>query len=244
MPSAVKQAIKSMLRPALRVAPLDGLLACVQWLSARVGSVILVRDWTLQAYGWPQFFKHRINLVRWSDEPRRWSFVARGVYAREHMFRGCTVLDLCCGDGTYSRYFFSDIAARVDAVDIDDHGLAYARRYNRGDPIRYHRIDIVQQELPDTQYDFVVWNAAICYFEMPQIRAILSKIVRSGKPQMRLCGMLPKATGYIDHKTEFADRHSVEALLSEFFTTVSVREIDEISAITFYFSATGPRPLA
>lgn len=233
-----------MMRPALRVAPLDGLLAWVQRLSARVGSVIILRDWTLQAYGWPQFFKHRINLARWSVEPQRWSFVARGVYAREQMFRGCTVLDLCCGDGTYSRYFFSDIASRVDAVDIDDHGLAYARRYNGGGPIRYHRIDIVQQELPDTQYDFVVWNAAICYFEMPQIKAILGKIVRAGKPGMRLCGMLPKGTGYIDHKTEFADAQRVEALLSEFFTTVSVKEIDEISAITFYFSATGPRPAA
>jgi len=46
-----------------------------------------------------------------------------------------------------------------------------------------------------------------------QIRNILGKIVRAGKPGMHLCGMLRQGTGYVDHKTEFADARSVEALL-------------------------------
>jgi SAM-dependent methyltransferase len=157
------------------------------------------------------------------------------------MFRGCAVLDLCCGDGTYSRLFFSDIAAKIDAVDNDPVALGYARRYNTAPAISYHQIDIVSQPLPVTRYDIVVWNAAICYFDRPQIGTILGKIVRAGRPGMRLCGMLPRGTGYVDHKTEFADARSVEALLKEYFDAVTVREIDEISAVTFYFSASEPR---
>jgi hypothetical protein len=129
-------------------------------------------------------------------------------------------------------------------VDIDRYALAYARRYNSAAPISYHEIDIIAQELPGQLYDFVVWNAAICYFSEPQIRSILGKIVRAGQPLMQMCGMLPKGTGYVDHKTEFADVQSVRALLLEFFDTVTVREVDEISAVTFYFAAIGPRRAA
>jgi SAM-dependent methyltransferase len=241
MPSALKRVIKSAAVAVLRRAPLDGLLAGINALESRLAGLILFRDWSLLAYGRPQFFKHRIDLARWDAEPHRWSFAARGVYAREKMFRGCTVLDLCCGDGTYSRLFFSDVASKIDAVDNDRFALGYARRYNTAAPISYHEIDIVSQPLPDTRYDIVVWNAAICYFEQAQIRNILGKIVRAGKPGMRLCGMLPKAAGYVDHKTEFADARSVEALLEEYFDAVTVREVDEISAVTFYFSASEAR---
>jgi SAM-dependent methyltransferase len=237
----LKQLIKRGLRTLLRHAPVDEFLALTQSLGAGVGKLLFFRDWTLQADGWPQFFKHRINLVRWHAEPQRWSFVARGVYARERMFRGCTVLDLCCGDGTYSRLFFSDIAGQIDAVDNDARALRYARRYNSAHSISYQQIDIVEQPLPRAQYDVVVWNAAICYFEPAEIREILRKIVRAGKPGMQLCGMLPKASGYVDHRTEFADAQSIAVLLQDYFRVTAVREVDEITAATFYFSASEAR---
>jgi hypothetical protein len=224
----------------LRLLPVDALLRGCQWLSARVAGLLFLRDWQLEAQGRPQFFKHEINLSRWPREPERWSFAARGVYAREAMFRGCKVLDLCCGDGSCSYLFFSDIAGRIDAVDNDAGSIAYAGRYHSAPNITYRKLDVLAQALPGDDYDFVVWNAAICYFSMAEIRQVLGKIVAAGKAGMQLRGMLPRANGWVDHKTEFADCAAVEDLLREYFAVVTLREVDEGSAVSLYFQASQP----
>jgi SAM-dependent methyltransferase len=226
----------------LRLVPLDAILRFSQRATSALAGLLFLRDWRLQSHGRPQFFKHQINLSRWSFEPSRWSFSARGVYARERMFKGCSVLDLCCGDGSFSYLFFSDIAGKIDAVDNDPHALAYARKYCSSPVISYHKIDIVSQPLPaSVEYDFVVWNAAICYFREEDIRRILEKIVRAGKRSAILNGMLPRANRWVDHKTEFADCASLERLLREYFDAVAIREVDEGANVTFYFQASSPR---
>ena len=224
----------------LGIIPLDGVLALSQRLGSAVARCIYVRDWRMEVRGRPQFFKHKIDLCRWPIEPSRWSFTARGVYAREDMFEGCKVLDLCCGDGSYCFLFFSDIAGAIDAVDRDAHALAYARRQFSGPTITYHEIDIVNQPLPSADYDFVIWNAAICYFHEDEIRRVIEKIIAAGKNGMKLRGMLPRANGWIDHKTEFSDRASVEGFLGQYFGLVAVREIVEGSSVSFYFQASAP----
>jgi SAM-dependent methyltransferase len=214
------------------------------WLSQRITSAIayllFIRDWQLEANGRPQFFKHRINLARWPFEPSRWAFVARGVYSRENMFRGCKVLDLCCGDGSYSYLFYSDIASHIDAVDNDSIAIKYARKYHSNSKIIFHQIDIVNHDLPSSEYDIVVWNAAICYFELHEIKQIILKIIKSGKPNMQLIGMIPKANGWVDHKTEFSDAEILRQLFLQYFKVVTIKEIDEISITTFYFQASSP----
>src|SRR2546422_9655686 len=149
----LKKHVKRALRGAMRLLPLDSLLLLAQRCSSIVAGSLILRDWRLEAYDRPQFFKHQINLSRWRFEPGRWSFAARGVYARQSMFKGCSVLDLCCGDGSNSYLFFSDIAGHIDAVDNDTMALSYARRYHSAPAISYHRIDIVNQPLPGRRYD-------------------------------------------------------------------------------------------
>lgn len=244
-----RSALRNRLGAAARVlplglVPLDRLLTWAHLVTAAIARLVFLRDWQLEAKGRPQFFKHAINLGRWAREPSRWSFTARGVYARQHMFRGCRVLDLCCGDGSYSYLFFSDIAGHIDAVDNDRQAIEYGRRFRAAPVIAYHKLDILNEAWPGKGYDVVVWNAAICYFTEAEIRQILDKIIRVGGPGMKLCGMLPKANGWIDHKTEFADTASLEGLLREYFAVANIRELDECTAITFYFEASQPLGLA
>jgi SAM-dependent methyltransferase len=224
----------------LRWLPLDWAVRASQRVTSWLAKLLFIRDWQLEARGRPQFFKHSMNLAHWPFDPARWAFAARGVYARESMHRGCKVLDLCCGDGAYSRLFFADIAGRVDAVDLDGYAIAYARRYNAAPVIQYHELDIVQQPLPARDYDVVVWNAAICYFSEPEIRTVLRKAIESSVPRMRLIGMLPRANGWIDHKTEFPDTDSVANYLRQFFSQVTVRELEEGAVVSFYFQASDP----
>jgi SAM-dependent methyltransferase len=224
----------------LRFLPLDLAVRASQRSAALFARLLFIRDWQLEARGRPQFFKHAMNLAHWPFDPARWAFAARGVYAREVMHRGCRVLDLCCGDGAYCRLFFADIAGRVDAVDLDEYAIAYARKYHSSPPVRYLKLDIVVDPLPTQGYDVVVWNAAICYFTEAQIKTVLDKVIAASKPEMKLVGMLPKANGWIDHKTEFSEAADVDRFLRSFFAEVDVREIDEGSAISFYFRARAP----
>jgi SAM-dependent methyltransferase len=241
MKSVIKRAGLALARWApISIVPLDGLLRLSQRGMSVAAGLVRFRDWALQARGRPQFYKHYINLGRWAEDPTQWSFTARGVYARENMTRGCKVLDLCCGDGTYSYLFFSDVAGAIDAVDRDAYALEYARRYCSAPVITYHRIDITTDPLPSSGYDVVVWNAAICYFEEDDIRRILERVIEAAKPTMLLNGMLPRANGWIDHKTEFSDARSVDNFLRQFFRTVAVKELDEGSDVTFYFQASAP----
>ena len=236
----LRKLAKQTLSNTMRLLPLDSLLLLSQRISSLISSLLFLRDWHLQASGRPQFFKHEINLSRWRFEPARWAFAARGVYAREGMFEGCSVLDLSCGDGSTSYLFFSDIAGHIDAVDNDDIALEYARRFHSRPSISYHKIDIVNQALPEGRYDFVIWNAAICYFSDEEIKSILRKIAVVGKASMVFSGMLPGASGYVDHKTEFPDTESVKKLLENYFGVVRTHEIAEASGRTFYFEASTP----
>jgi SAM-dependent methyltransferase len=224
----------------IRFIPLDLFLWLSQRITSAIAYLLFIRDWQLEANGRPQFFKHRINLARWPFEPSRWAFVARGVYSRENMFRGCKVLDLCCGDGSYSYLFYSDIASHIDAVDNDSIAIKYARKYHSNSKIIFHQIDIVNHDLPSSEYDIVVWNAAICYFELHEIKQIILKIIKSGKPNMQLIGMIPKANGWVDHKTEFSDAEILRQLFLQYFKVVTIKEVDEVSITTFYFQASSP----
>ena len=224
----------------IRFIPLDLFLWLSQRITSAIAYLLFIRDWQLEANGRPQFFKHRINLARWPFESSRWAFVARGVYSRENMFRGCKVLDLCCGDGSYSYLFYSDIASHIDAVDNDSIAIKYARKYHSNSKIIFHQIDIVNHDLPSSEYDIVVWNAAICYFELHEIKQVILKIIKSGKPNLQLIGMIPKANGWVDHKTEFSDTEILRQLFLQYFKVVTIKEVDEISITTFYFQASSP----
>jgi SAM-dependent methyltransferase len=224
----------------LRWLPLDSAMRASQRVTSLLARLLFIRDWQLEARGRPQFFKHAINLAHWPFDPARWAFAARGVHPREAMRRGCKVLDLCCGDGAYSRLFFADIAGCVDAVDLDRDAISYARKYHAAPNVRYQELDIVRNPFPSVDYDMVVWNAAICYFSETDIRTVLEKVIAASTPDMQLFGMLPRANGWIDHRTEFAEAAAVDAFLRGYFSMVAVRTVDEGAAVTFYFQAGAP----
>lgn len=221
----------------LHMVPMDAALNALQRLTAAMASVIFVRDWRIKDRGRPQFYKHRINLARWCIEPFRWTFAARGVYAREVMTPGCRVVDICCGDGSYSYLFFSDVAGHIDAVDRDGYAISYAKKYHCAPNIAFHQRDITAEGLPGTGYDVAVWNGAISYFDLPGIHRVLSEIVGCGTAKVKFAGMIPKANGWVDHKTEFQDSDEIRSLFSAYFEDIEIREVVEGKTMSYYVLA-------
>jgi SAM-dependent methyltransferase len=236
----LKKIIKAILRVFFKAIHIDIFFRFCQRSSRLVAKLVFFRDWDLMAYGRPQFFNHQLNLYLWLKDPKQWAFTARGVYPRERMFFGCKVLDLCCGDGSYSYLFFSDIAGRIDAVDNDLTALDFARKNYRLKNLVFYHLDIIKAPLPASDYDFIIWNAAISYFDEKETHAILSKIITVGSDNFRLYGVTPITVGYVDHKKEFSSPEELEQLLSKYFNNVDIKVIDELSVKNMYFCASAP----
>lgn len=194
-------------------------------------------QWKFAAKANPQYFKHEFNLYRWRFTPRLWAFTARGVFARERMFPGCKVLDLCCGDGSIPYLFFTDIAGSIDAIDRDAAAIAYARRNFIAPNLHYHEKNILNEPLPDSDYDFVVWNAGISYFSEIDIVAVLKKVLQTNRKKFELIGLTPRAYNYVDHKHEFQSGAELKKFLATFFSHVETKEIDEGNITNIYFRA-------
>jgi hypothetical protein len=239
----LKNIAKRTVNIILHLLFLDYLIYLVSKLLYALSKLLYLREWRFNNTV-PMFFKHQINFNYWRFNPTEWSFTLRGVHARQLMQPNCKVLDLCCGDGIYSYLFFSDTAVKIDAVDYDDDAINYASKFFKRDNINYKKINIITNNLPANDYDIVVWNAGICYFTINELHLILAKLIQSCKPNMILCGMLPKANGHIDHKTEFESIESLKTLFDNYFNNINIKAVIEgnnINIVTFYFNVDSPK---
>jgi 2-polyprenyl-3-methyl-5-hydroxy-6-metoxy-1,4-benzoquinol methylase len=187
----------------------------------------------------PEWFDHRANLYRTLTD-RRMYWCERGVYTREVIPKGGSVLDLCSGDGFYPFVFYIDQAARVDAVDWDASAIKHARRHYAHPAITFTQMDVIRSELPPGPFDVVAWNAAIEHFSLEQIAAILRKIAGVLKHDGVLSGytILTDAPGaHQDHQHEFRDANELSTTLRYVFPHVATLETEYPDRLNIYFRA-------
>lgn len=87
-----------------------------------------------------------------------------------------SVLDFCCGDGSYAYLFFSDIARKVVAIDYDKNIIKYAKKRYYRDNIHYICADLLKFEVEKNAYDIVIWSAGVAYFTKDDRKIIFDKI--------------------------------------------------------------------
>jgi hypothetical protein len=190
----------------------------------------------------PEFFKHKIDLY-WQWQAKQNSFwVERGVYSRLAIKPGAVILELCCGDGFNSYFFYSSQAERVIAIDFDTKAIAYAKRNFAAANLTYHLADI-RTQMPPGDFDNIVWDAAIEHFTEAEIAQIMGGIK----------SRLAKATGILSgytlvarddgqkhleqHECEFKSKEDLFRFLSPFFRNVAVFEVPSAERHNLYFWA-------
>lgn len=60
----------------------------------------------------------------------------RGFYSAEIVRDGDRVLDIGCGDGSYTKRFYAPRAGHVDGIDIEPSAISYARQHNAAENYR------------------------------------------------------------------------------------------------------------
>jgi 2-polyprenyl-3-methyl-5-hydroxy-6-metoxy-1,4-benzoquinol methylase len=197
----------------------------------------------------PSWFDHRIDLYyQW---PHNLFWLERGFFARRHMFEGCTVLDLFCGDGFYAKHFYASLAGRIDAVDKDPRAIAHARAIHSHPKIAYWQKDAINEGLPVGSYDIVAWFEAIEHLSEQECSVLMKRIKEAVGEKGILLGSTPlvaegqKGKSNWEHQHEFETAKEVEALLSHHFSEVRTEvtvypELEAGTRRTAYFSARHP----
>ena len=160
----------------------------------------------------PSSYKHEINLYNWIFDSSQSQFVEGGVFGRMLIKKNDNVLDLCCGDGSYSYLFFSDISKQVDAVDYNKESIAYAKKHYAKKNINYLLNNLLQYKFKNEFYDVVIWKAGVAYFTKEERQILFNKIFKS----LRYCGKLYISTPIEDKITFSANQIEVIINLEDF----------------------------
>ncbi len=188
----------------------------------------------------PESFDHRIDLFYQWEAVRNPQWVERGVYGALAL-RGGNVLELCCGDGFNARNFYSLTSKHVVACDFDPKILRVARRKNPAPNISYRLADI-RLQMPEGQYENIVWDAAIEHFTEKEIEHIM----RSIKSRLTRDGILSGFTvterpdgkmQLIHHEYEFKNKEDLLRFFTPHFANVLVFETEYPGRHNLYFWA-------
>lgn len=174
----------------------------------------------------PSWFDHRIDLhYLW---PQNLFWLERGVFPRKYMLPGCAVLDLFCGDGFFSRYFYSTIAARIDAIDKDPLAIEHARRWHSHPKIRYTVSDVIHEPFPESHYDVVVWFEAIEHVNEVEYRSVINQIKSALGETGILFGSTPivaeekRGQANWEHQNEFHNLEDLHRFLEKDFRQIQL----------------------
>ena len=196
-------------------------------------------DWSANT---PENFDHQIDL-NWQWHTKRSSFpLERGVFSNLAISNGSDILDLCCGDGFNSYYFYSQRANSVTAVDFDPFAIKWAKRNYKTGNLKFIDCDI-RTSIPDGPFHNVVWDAAVEHFTENEISSIMSRIKHVLTPNGVLSGHTiteaPDGGKHLhQHEYEFHDKADLARFLSPHFKNVHVFETVFPERTNLYFYAT------
>lgn len=135
------------------------------------------------------WFDHNLDLYYLWHKTRNPLGWERGVFSLLAIRQGARVLELCCGDGFYANYFYSNRAASVVSVDIDPDAIQAAHKNFSPPNVEYLVADVLTQ-MPEGEFDNIVWDSALEYFTKEEIKMVIQKI----KLRLSGSGIL---TGYV-----------------------------------------------
>jgi SAM-dependent methyltransferase len=196
----------------------------------------------------PEFFEHHLDQYYSWRRTRNSLPWERGVYStfalQSTTVGGIkpTVLELCCGDGFMSYYFYSLLSDSVTAIDFDKDAIAVARRTNQADNVTFLLGDI-RSDIPEGQFDNIIWDAAIEHFTEAETQALMGTIASRLKPDGIVSGytLVEAEDGHKhlhQHEYEFHDKSDLARFLTPYFSTVQVWETTFPNRTNLYFYAT------
>jgi SAM-dependent methyltransferase len=216
-----------------------------RWLRKLVRSTHHLQFLVEWAVDNPEYFDHNIDMYSSWYKTRESFPVERGVFSSFAMTANGNVLDLCCGDGFNSYYFYSLRAKYVTAIDFDREAIRWAKRNYKAPNLTFSSGDI-RTDIPDGPFDNIVWDAAVEHFTEIEITALMSRIKAVLAPSGTLSGYtIIELGGEVkhlhQHEYEFHSKEDLARFLTPHFKNVHVFQTVFPSRTNLYFYATDGR---
>lgn len=154
---------------------------------------------------------------------------------------GGTILELCCGDGFYTRNFYSLLAKGIIAIDFDKKAIWLAKNKNYHPNIKYLLMDI-RKEIPNGIFDNIIMDAALEHFTENEIFKLLDEIKKRLKPGAVFSGYTvvekPSGIKQLDHhEYEFKNKEDLGRFLKKVFKYYLIFETIYPDRHNLYFYA-------
>jgi 2-polyprenyl-3-methyl-5-hydroxy-6-metoxy-1,4-benzoquinol methylase len=207
------------------------------WVSA-AHKRLLLAQWHLKPA--PEWFDHSIDMFYQWSKTNNSLWVERGVFSSLAL-KGGNLLELSCGDGFNSKFFYSHRSKNVVACDFDPTAIHTAKKKNQCSNINFILADI-RTQIPEGKYENIVWDAAIEHFTPEEISSIITNI----KERLTNDGIFSgytivekdDGTKHIhQHEYEFKNMEDLKSFLTPHFKNVKVFETIYPSRHNLYFWA-------
>lgn len=221
------------------------IVAMVRWMnfgvrrfSALTHRFQFLVEWSVDN---PEYFDHNIDLYSSWHRSRESFPLERGVFSSFALSPNSNVLDLCCGDGFNSFYFYSLRAASVTAIDFDQEAIRWAKRNYKSKNLVF-KVGDIRTDVPEGPFDNIVWDAAVEHFTESEIRLIMERIKTVLTPKGILSGYTivepPNGGKHLhQHEYEFHSKNDLARFLSPHFKNVHIFETEFPSRTNLYFYA-------
>ena len=188
----------------------------------------------------PEYFDHHIDLYYQWIATRNPLWLERGIFGGLTL-KGGKTLELACGDGFNACNFYSSKSKTIIACDFDPKAIKTAKLKNYSPNIKYIQADI-RVNMPQGQFDNVVWDAAIEHFTPDEIKKILFDIKKRLKGNGILCGYTiverkNQTKSLSQHEYEFKNKEDLLSFISPHFKNVKIFETIYPERHNLYFWA-------
>jgi len=176
----------------------------------------------------PHFYNHRMGMCQFvlGDKVNGPFAYYRGFYATQIIKENDRLLDIGCGDGFFTKRFFSANCLHVDGIDIEPSAIQCAVRENAAANVKYHLLDAVEMDFPAPKYDVIVWGGAIGHFSPETLDKVLSKIADSLTVDGVFVGYESLGLEGSDHMTRFHELKDFGKLFSKYFSYIELQSQD------------------
>ena len=198
----------------------------------------------------PEFQDQFINQFYILPEHKRTFWLEGAVFCGLGIEPGKRIVELCCGMGWYTDYFYSPFASEIVAVDFDARAIEMAQRFHQRPNIKYEVMDI-RRTFPDGPFASVIWDGAIEHFTADEIDGIMKKMRSAMLPGARLVGYTvaeaADAPQLPTHETHFQGMAHLGGLLKRYFKNIRVFERLHLTVSPprhnlFFYASDGPLP--
>lgn len=237
---------KSILRAYKKVAvPFYKKMAAIsRSIASHEHKMLFFAEWCVDN---PENWDHYIDQYYIWGKTRSSHWLERGVFNNLalQMFEKPIILELCCGEGFNTKYFYSAVADRILALDFDKLAIREANKKNKTANIKYDVKDI-RQGLPNNidgkHITNIIWDTAIEHFTETEIDSIMKELKEIlGYEKGILSGHTitkrPEGKSLEQHEYEFENMQDLRSFFTPYFKNVTVFETIYKERHNLYFYA-------